>query len=224
MKKYLDADWWKNVIVILTIGATVLVAIVAVLQADAGIRANGANRNSQYYAIRVSGELQRAGLQGNYDMAIFQETIQARYTSTVLQLTALKAEQNGDSAGAADALLRAQTEQARADTAQASSILYTDKRYAPSSAEGLPNADQYLADLHEPALKMLKQQNDSVDAYNIWNARSDTYTAILTVMAIALFLFGLAQAVTPRLRLLFALFGTIGTLAAALWTLLTVVT
>ncbi len=71
---------------------------------------------------------------------------------------------------------------------------------------------------------MLKQQNDSVDAYNIWNARSDTYTAILTVMAIALFLFGLAQAVTPRLRLLFALFGAIGTLAAALWTLLTVVT
>lgn len=223
MTKILDADWWKNIVVVLTIAATVLVALVAVLQADAGIRANGANRNSQYYAIRVSGELQRAGLQGNYDMQIFHEIIQARMTATVLQLTALQAEQDGDTAGAAAALLKAQTEQARADAVQAASILYTDKRYTPSSPDGLPNAQQYLDDLNAPAQKLLKQQNDTVDVYNIWNARGDSYTAILTVMAIALFLFGLAQAVTPRLRFLFALFGTIATGAAALWTLLTVI-
>ncbi len=223
MRKILDAGWWKNVVVILTIAATVLVAVVATLQADAGIRANGANRNSQYYAIRIAGELQRAGLQGNYDVQIFQAAIQARFTSTILQLTALQAEQSGNAEASSAALLQAQTAQARADAAQAASILYTDSRYKPSSADGVPNMQQYLDDLHAPAQDMLKQQNDAVDAYNVWNARSDAYTAILTVMAIALFLFGLAQAVTPRLRLLFALFGTTATLAAALWTLLTVV-
>ncbi len=223
MTKILDAAWWKNVVVVLTIAATVLVAGVAALQADAGIRANNANRSSQYYAIRIAGELQRAGLQGNYDMQIFQAAIQARFTSTILQLSSLQAKQAGDSAGAASALLRSQTAQARADAAQSVSILYTDQRYAPGTPDGVPNMQQYLDDLHAPAQNILKQQNDAVDAYNIWNARSDAYTAVLTMMAIALFLFGLAQAVTPRLRLLFALFGTTASVAAIIWTILTLI-
>ena len=47
---------YKTLIVVLTLITTVITAVVATLQADANIRANTANRDSQYYAILVSAE------------------------------------------------------------------------------------------------------------------------------------------------------------------------
>jgi len=218
-EKTIDSERGKSLIVVLTVATTVLVAITAGLQAEASLRASSANRASQFYAIKIAGELQRSGLQGNYDMGIFVSTLQDRMQSTILELTAQQMQSQGNTAAANAALLQAEVAQARAGSYQAASILYTDSRYAPASADGTPDASRYLTDLHAAAQDLLAKQNATSDEYNKYTAKSDAYTGVLTVLAIALFLFGLAQAVSPGLRWLFALFGVLGVVSAILWAL-----
>ena len=85
----------------------------------------------------------------------------------------------------------------------------------------MPNLQRYLQDSQEKAQALLKQQNSASDTYNRWSKKADTYVGVLTLLAIALFLLGLAQAVAPRLRLLFAAFGVLAVGAASLWALFT---
>lgn len=212
-----NPERWKNVVVFLSVATTMIIAVVAGLQAEVSIRANGANRDSQYYAIQIAGELQRAGLQGNYDMAVFASTLRDRLESTVLELTMYQMKTQGNSDGEVVAQLQADAAKARADVEEKASVLYTDPRFAPKTAEGTPDIQAYLDVLNAPALDLLAKQNKAADSYNTWNEKSDGYTAVLTILAVALFLFGLAQALSPRLRLLFAVFGVIATGSACLW-------
>jgi hypothetical protein len=61
------------------------------------------------------------------------------------------------------------------------------------------------------------RQNAAADDYNRWNRKGDAYTSVLAILAVAFFLFGLAQALSPRLRLLLAIFGVAALAGAALW-------
>jgi len=219
--KPIHQERWKNLVIILTVLTTIIVTLVAGLQIDASLRANQANRDSQLYAVELTGELQRNGLSANYEIALFATIIQNRMEATVLQLTALKLKDKGDKQGSASALLQAEVAGARADQGQAASIFYTDARYAPATPDGQPDLERYLKDSQERAQTLLKQQNEAADAYNRWSKKADVYVGVLTVLAVALFLFGLAQAVAPRLRLLFAVFGVLAVGAASLWALTT---
>ncbi len=80
-----------------------------------------------------------------------------------------------------------------------------------------------MADSFAAANEIVTKQNAASDAYDLWNRKSDLYTGVLTVLAVTLFLFGLAQALSPRLRLTFAIFGLVGLAAAGLWTLLVLI-
>jgi len=204
-----NPERWKTMIIALTMVNTILVAVVAGLQTDANIRANDANRDSQYYAVLTSGELHRIGLQNNYDMNTFARILDNTQRSLVMGYTALEQLQNGDEAGASLSTLQEQVAQAQADTATKFSIFYQDPRYAPKSPDAQPNLQRYIDDSNAKALELLAKQNAASDAYKIWSGKSDAYVAVLTVMAIAFFLFGIAQSVNPRLRLLFAAFGIV---------------
>ncbi|MCL4530531.1 MAG: hypothetical protein M1282_14095, partial [Chloroflexi bacterium] len=118
-------DRYKSLAMLLTVLATVLAAILAALQADASVRSDVANRDSQYLAILASGELNRAGLEGSYEMSVFGDYLKNLQTSTVFQLTALQQQQAGDKTSAQTTLL-ADTAQARADAARKFSVLYND--------------------------------------------------------------------------------------------------
>jgi len=63
-------------------------------------------------------------------------------------------------------------------------------------------------------------QNTAADAYNRWSGKADSYTSVLTILAVAFFLFGLAQALSLRLRLLFAILGIVAVAAEGTWMLL----
>ncbi len=78
----------------------------------------------------------------------------------------------------------------------------------------------YLADTYAAANDLVARQNAAADDYNRWNRKGDSYTSVLAILAVAFFLFGLAQALTPRLRLLFAIFGLVVVGAAGFWTVL----
>ena len=86
-------------IIALTMINTILVAIIAGLQTDANIRANNANRDSQYYAVLTSAELQRIGLTNNYDINTFARILDNTQRSLVMGFTALEQLQNGDEGG-----------------------------------------------------------------------------------------------------------------------------
>jgi hypothetical protein len=204
-----NPERWKTMIITLTMINTILVAIVAGLQTDANIRANNANRDSQYYAVLTSAELVRIGQINNYDIGVFARILDNTQRSLVMGFTALEQLQNGDESGAALSSLQEQIAQAQADAATKFSIFYKDSRYAPKSADAQPNLQAYIDDSNAKALELLASQNTAADAYKIWSGKSDSYVAVLTILAIAFFLFGIGQSVNPRLRLLFVGFGIV---------------
>lgn len=200
------SDKYKSIIVVLTVFTTVLAAVIAALQADASIRADIANRDSQYLAIQASGELHRTGLEANYEFNVFGDYLKNLQEATILQLTALEQEQkgNGDAAKATNEV--AAIAQARADAGMKFSALYNDPRYAPKGGDdSMPKADQYIIDLNAKSNEIIVKQNDEADAYARWNRKADSYVTALTILAVAFFLFGLAQAVNAsRMRLAFS--------------------
>jgi hypothetical protein len=205
-----SSDKYKTLIVVLTVFTTVLAAVLAALQADASIREDIANRDSQFLAIQASGELHRAGLEANYEFTVFGDYLKNLQESTILQLTALEQEQNGNDDAAKATNELASIAQARADTAVKFSTLYSDARYAPQGDELMPLAEQYIIDLNARSNEIVAQQNESADAYNRWNRKADSYVTALTILAVAFFLFGLAQAVkNARMRFAFAVFGIV---------------
>jgi hypothetical protein len=215
-----SSDRYKTLVVVLTVVTTVITAVIACLQADANIRASTNNRASQVYAILAAGELHRQGLQSSYDTSVFAGYLKDAQEATVLQLTALDQQQKGDPQGAAASQLKAAVAQARADTAMKFSIFFTDSRYAPKTSDGMPDMQTYLTDTYAGANDLVAKQNTAADDYNRWSRKGDSYTSVLTLLAVAFFLFGLAQALSPRLRLLFAVFGLVAMSSAGIWTLL----
>jgi len=214
------SERYKTLIVVLTMITTVITAIVATLQADANIRANTANRDSQYYAILASGELQRSGLQSSYDLNTFARVLLEQQTALMMQFTSLEMQQSNDKMGTALSNISALAAQARADKLASFSVFYTDPRYAPKTSDELPNADAYLADTSAKANEIVSKQNAAADDYHEWSSKADSYVGVLTVMAIAFFLFGLAQALTGRMRLVFAIFGAVILFVASGWAML----
>ncbi len=200
----------KNLIIVFTVLTTVLAAALAALQADASTRADIANRDSQFLAVQASGELHRSGLEANYEFRIFGDYLKDRQEATILELTALEQESAGDDEAAQTTRQLSAAAQARADVGQKFSIFYNDPRYAPASADEIPRADQYIIDAQKKANELVVQQNQASDSYRRWNQKSDSYVTALTILAVAFFLFGLAQAVKEaRLRLTFAIFGMV---------------
>ena len=205
-----DAERYKSLIVALTVFTTVLAAVLAALQADASIRADIANRESQYLAVLASGELTRAGLEANYEFLVVGDYLKNLQESTILELTALEQETNGEEEAAQSTRELAGISQASADVGQAFSVFFTDPRYAPQSENDLPQADQYITDVFEKSNEIVAQQNAAADAYHAWDRKADLYITALTVLAVAFFLFGLAQALKDaRFRLTFAFFGVV---------------
>ena len=104
---------------------------------------------------------------------------------------------------------------------QTYSVFYTDPRYAPQTADGLPNTEAYLTNAFAKANEITEIQNNASDEYRRWDGKADTYVSVLTVMAMAFFLFGLAQALKGRMRLVFAIFGAVILIGSSAWTFLT---
>jgi hypothetical protein len=211
---------WRSLVVILTMVATVLAAILAGLQADAGIRSQVANRQSQVYALLASGELFRQGIRSDYDMATLASLTKEIQDSLSLEITALEQEADGRLEIAGPARLRAAVLAARAERAKALSFFYTDPAHAPTTPDGLPSLEGYLENTYAEANRLVALQNEQADEYQRWSKKGDAYVAVLALLAVALFLFGLAQAANIRTRRTFTLFGAIVLTVSLAWAIL----
>jgi hypothetical protein len=214
-----NPDRWKTTALILTIVTTVFASVLAALQTDADLRASIANRDSQSLAVAGSGELQRIGLADNYELSLLVEITKDLQTGTVLELTALEQQSRGENSAAEATLVLAAAAQSRYEHGRAFSTLYTDKRYAPTEDAGFPDLLAYTQDLYAKANDLVNQQNEASDRYQIWNTKADAYVTVLTVLAVAFFLFGLAQTVqAAQLQRFFVLSGALILAATVVWT------
>ncbi len=211
------ADRPRNVIIIFAVLTTVVTTLVAGLQTDASIRADRANRDSQMQAIRLMGSLQRTGLSSAYELAGLARLTSDRIEGLALELAGLTLQEQGNLEGAARASLRGQAAEARARAQQEASLLYRDPRYSPGGPNEAPDLEAYIADLTAETEALLQEQNAASDDFQSWNRKADAYVGVLTLLATALFLLGLAQALVSRLRVFFALVGTFAAGAGVLW-------
>lgn len=210
-------DRFRTLILVFTLINTIFAAALSGLQVDANIRANNANRDSQYYALLATNELVRLGQQSAYDLKLFADTVKDAQQSTVMELTALELEKNGDKESAARLRSQSEISKARSDKGISLSLLYSDPRYAPKEKDGVPNLQAYLGDQSKSPNDLVAKQNAATDAYHRWSGKADSYVAVLTVLAIAFFLLGIAQS-SVRMRLFFAISAVAVMLIAALWT------
>lgn len=213
----LTPDRFRIVILVLTLINTIFAATLSGLQVDANIRADEANRDSQYYALLGADKLVQLGHQSAYDLELFTNTLKDTQQSLVMEFTALELEQKGNEDSAAQLHSQSRIAQARSEKGLSLSRLYTDARYAPSEAGGAPNLDAYLVDQTKPANDLVEKHNAATDEYHKWNKKADGYVTILTLLAIVFFLLGLAQS-TSRLRFFFAASALVIMFIAAAWT------
>jgi hypothetical protein len=210
-------DRFRVAILVLTLLNTIFAATLSGLQVDANIRADQANRDSQYYALLAANELVQLGHQSAYDLDLFTSTLKDSQKSLVMEFTALELEQKGKNESAATLHSQSRVAQARSEKGFSLSSLFTDPRYAPAKEGDAPNLDAYLADQTKATNDLVARQNTATDEYHKWNKKADAYISILTILAIAFFLLGLAQS-TSRLRLFFAASALVIMFIAAAWT------
>ncbi len=209
---------WRHLAITLTMAATVVASLIAGLQADANIRSEVANRESQYYAILASGELYRQGLASDYEFRTLTLAVKDAQEATLLQLTALEQESRAEEGAAAMSRLRASLAEARAERVGRLSVLLTDPAYKPVEEGAPPDMQAYLDDSFQEANWQVSLQNEAADAYSRWNQKSDAYVAVLALIAVVLTLYGLAQASTERMQLPFISLGTLILGLALVWT------
>jgi tetratricopeptide (TPR) repeat protein len=184
---------------------TLLSAVAAFLQNDAANRQSSAARDMQRYAAaQLAASLQAQQAQ-NYDAAVQRDWLSYSHERSLLlatgtDLDAARADQLA-------ALMRL--------TAGFSPMLQAP--YLDDPINGSIDLPRYFADQeYEPTY--WQQRREAASLLNdIWNTKSSTYITVLTLFAVALFLFGIAATIGGKLRGGFVLLGVLIAVGATAW-------
>lgn len=212
---------FEYVVAVLILVTTVLGVTVAFLQTHASVQEDRAARAAEVYAIQTMGELVQNGYISDYQAGLLYDSISLQQLALARQFGQLTASQQGESDLAAEYEQEAGRLEAMREALVPYSILLSDPRYAPQGDSIVPNLQLWAEDVMAPALELLAQQNASADERDAWGAKAGRYVSIITLSAVALFLYGLSLVTKSRVRLVFVAVGIVLTAASALWTLIT---
>jgi tetratricopeptide (TPR) repeat protein len=212
-------DRSKRIVALLIAGAAFLGTVAAALRVDSSARGQSAGRDGRAFIIKAVGK-GNAGTQ-RYTL---ERSLLAEFQSLVTQGSVdLRLAQEALSRGEAAAHLReaARLEQVRENLRSFSSLLNPPYYDAESGAiDVLRFGADYMVG---PPVKWTEMQSAKSEEASAWGKKSDRYLFVITILAVSLFLFGLALTLGGRLRLLFAAVGCLivaaasaGMLAAAL--------
>lgn len=195
---------FKKIIAVFIALITLLAALTAYLQSDAAMRDDRANRDTKRYATEALGRKISGDARVNYD---YFRAYQAWFELDVL---ADSAEKRGDTTAAK----RYQTLRDR--MARLSPLLAAPYFDAKS---GQANFAKYEADVYLVEVTTLTEKFTAATAVKeAWDLKANTYIIQLTLLAVALFLFGLSATIaSPRTRWIFATMGVAMTLVAMGW-------
>ncbi len=196
---------FKRTIAILIAVVTMLIALVGYLQSDAGARDDRANRDTKRYAMEALGRQVSGDARVNYD---YNSAYQAYYELDLLSVAASNV--GDDTAAARYAALR--------DEVTTLSPLLAAPYFDP--ATGALDVARYEAEVYLVEITALSERFSAASAVkDAWDSKANTYIVHLTLLAVALFLYGLSTTVGgAATRLVFTSVGTAIALVAAVWT------
>ena len=213
---------FEYVVAVLMMVATLLGVTVSFLENQASVREDGAARAAEVYAIQTMAGIVQNGYRSDYEAGLVYDSISFGELSLARQFGQLTAWQQGEGELAAELEHEAGRLEAMRQALLPHSTLLSDPRYAPQGDGNLPDFSRWMDDGMAPILELLALQNASVEERDSWRAKATTYVSILTLSAVALFLYGLSLVTKRRVRLVFALVGLVLTIGSALWTVATV--
>jgi tetratricopeptide (TPR) repeat protein len=187
---------------------TVLSALTAFLQNDAQSRNNALVRDGQRYAVTQMETTLQNQQRENYDSYVDQQWLALSWERT-LQLAAT----------ATSTQTMARLENLMQLTAGFSPL--TQPPYLSNPITGTSDTASYYAEReYEPTF--WRQRREAATAQgNDWNNKSSAYVTVLTLLAVSLFLFGLATTIGGRVRGAFVALGILIALVGLLWTTIT---
>ena len=205
METIFHGDPFERLIVAIITSVTVLAAIVTLLQTNASARAGQMGRDAQSYAIRAMGC--RVTGQANMDYAWHAYQLYEE-----LDVQALLADRFDDLAAAT----RYRTLRTRI---AGLSPLLAPPYYDPESST-TPNVERYEADTYlVEATALAERYAVTSSLNNDWTAKANAYVTHLALLAVSLFLFGLAITVAGWIRWLFVGVGLLITGLTFIWIL-----
>jgi tetratricopeptide (TPR) repeat protein len=195
---------FKKILAILIAVVTLLTTVIAFLQSESGSRDDRANRDTKRYALEVMGQNISGDARTNYD---YNGAYQTWYE---LDLLARSAATRGDQTAA-------RRYEALRDELLELSPLLKPPYFDPQKGE--PNILRYEADTYLVNIVNLEEKFKAASAVkDAWDAKSNTYIVHLTLMAVALFLYGLGATISvPATRWIFAASGSVAAAVAIIW-------
>lgn len=214
-------DRFEYSVTVLIMVSTLLTVAVAYLQAHASVREDRAARASEAYAIQMMTEIVQNGYRSDYEAGLVYDSISLGQLALARQFGQLAAWQQSEGELMAEYEHEAGRLEAMREALIPYSILLSDPRYAPQDESGVPNLQLWADDGMAPVLELLAKQNLSVEERDAWGEKAGRYVSIITLSAVALFLYGLSLVTKGRVGLLFAGVGIALTAASAVWALIT---
>ena len=207
---------FANVITLLILATTIWTAYLAWIGAVDGDRRGDAARDSQVASINALADYNTALQRGSFELRLL-----ARYDDLTIQAAAKTAaaatfRADGDLFRAKQAEAEVERLKAARETLKPFSVVFTDTAYLDK--DGRPDLTRRYAELFEPAYRseetqiVLSRQSSAVAI------KTDTYTLLITIAAVSLFLFGLSLTLETRLvRTSFGVLGTLFILGSMAW-------
>ena len=190
---------------------TLLAAIIAFLQGDAAARDDRANRDSKQYAVQAFGREVSGNAGYNFDYHVYN--LANRYG-----LQSIASSNRGDVQAALRYVKLAQ------EVTQFSPLLAPP--YTKFSPDGMLNVDdaRYEADTYLIETTALRENFLAASAVKEgWDYKANTYIKHITLLAVALFLFGLSTTLSQGpTKWIFSASGTAFTIVGVVWAAFTV--
>lgn len=191
---------------------TVWAAVVGALQSHASHQQSDADERSRTLAVVAMGELLSAEQQAAHELDVYtrwvETTAQARQARAAAQAARLLQD---ESAAAAHEQSAARWDRV-AEALQALSPLLSDPDYAGDDRIYREQASRQSYLEHE-------RQEAASRASRGWGSKADLYVAVITSLAVVLFLFGLSLTIDNWLRYMFVAVGWTMTAVTVAWVL-----
>ncbi|MCA1692646.1 MAG: tetratricopeptide repeat protein [Actinobacteria bacterium] len=202
-----DPDEWRDPFkrrtAMLMVGVTLFGSLVAYAEARSSNRESRAAREVQRQAVRVLGE--RSQMDNTF---LFEYDVYTRIKLLDRQRVEAQRSRRSD-----EAQRLADVKAALGDL----SPLVTDQRYADDRRRGFSGLRE--ADLFMNADRAELTRAARAETQDDWSHKANAYIAILTVLAVSLFLFGLSLSSPPRVRMALVVPGVGLALACLVWSL-----
>lgn len=206
MEAIFHGDPFERLVVAIITSVAVLAAVITLLQTNASARAGRMGRDAQSYAIQAMGR--RVTGQANMDYAWHAYQLYEE-----LDVQALLADRFDDPAAAT------RYRALRTRIAGLSPLL-APPYYDPESSTS-PNVERYEADTYlVEATALAERYAVASSLNNAWTAKANAYVTHLALLAVSLFLFGLATTVAGWIRWLFLGVGLLITGFTLIWVLI----